>query len=151
MKILMVCIGNICRSPIAEGVMRHLAEKQNLKWEIDSAGTSNYHIGEPPHPFSRKTCLANGISIEHQRARQFKASDFNYYDKIFAMSEDVLEDLTQLTTHSFHLQKLGLLLDELPDFHLRSVPDPWYGDESGYQPVFDMIYKACQTFVLKSS
>jgi len=151
MKILMVCIGNICRSPIAEGVMRHFAKAKHLDWEIESAGTSNYHIGEPPHPFSRKICLANGISIEHQRASQFKSSDFNYYDKIFAMSEDVLEDLMQLATTPIHSQKLGLLLDELPDFHLRSVPDPWYGDESGYQPVFNMIHAACQEFVLKNS
>jgi len=147
----MVCIGNICRSPIAEGVMRHLAEKEHLEWEIASAGTSNYHIGEPPHPFSRKTCLANGISIEHQRASQFKVTDFQYYDKIFAMSEDVLEDLMQLVKSQSDRQKLGLLLDELPDFHLRSVPDPWYGDESGYQPVYEMIHKACQEFILRNS
>lgn len=81
MRILMVCLGNICRSPIAEGVMRHLVSGNNLNWQIASAGTEGYHIGEPPHHYSQKICQKHGIDISQQRARQFVAADLQEFDK----------------------------------------------------------------------
>ena len=93
MKILMVCLGNICRSPLAEGILQQKAFSAGLTWSIESAGTNSYHIGEPPHPLSQKVAKINGIDISKQRARRFKAEDFESYDKIYALANDVLEDI----------------------------------------------------------
>ena len=93
MKILMVCLGNICRSPLAEGILQDKAFKAGLSWSVESAGTQNYHTGEPPHPLSQKVAKINGIDICHQRARKFVAGDFEVYDKIYALAGDVLDEI----------------------------------------------------------
>src|SRR5215210_8348518 len=85
MKILMVCLGNICRSPLAQGILEHKAKNAGLDWHVDSAGTNGYHVGEAPHKFSQKVARANGIDICHQRARNFVKEDMDRYDKIYAM------------------------------------------------------------------
>ena len=87
----MVCLGNICRSPLAEGILQQKAKAAGLDWEVDSAGTNGYHIGEAPHPLSQKVARLNGIDLGHQRARKFLADDFQRWDKIYVMAEDVLE------------------------------------------------------------
>src|SRR5258706_10480941 len=92
MKILMVCLGNICRSPLAEGILQDKARKAGLDWKVDSAGTNRYHIGDPPHPLSQKVAKLNGIDISKQRARTFIPEDFEKYDKIYALAHDVLQD-----------------------------------------------------------
>src|SRR5215217_2755406 len=93
MRILIVCLGNICRSPIAEGVLRHMAQQHGLDWTIHSAGTNSYHTGEAPHKYSQAVCNTHGIDISTQRARRFSASDIDKYDLIYAMADDVLDDI----------------------------------------------------------
>ena len=93
MKILMVCLGNICRSPMAEGILQHKAREAGLNWIVESAGTNGYHDGEAPHRLSQKVALQNGINICQQRSRRFTAVDFLQYDKIYAMAEDVIYEM----------------------------------------------------------
>ncbi len=96
MKILMVCLGNICRSPLAEGILQDKAFKAGLTWSIESAGTNSYHTGEPPHPLSQKVAKLNGIDISKQRARRFTAADFDVYDKIYALADDVMDEMKRI-------------------------------------------------------
>jgi protein-tyrosine phosphatase len=146
MRILMVCLGNICRSPMAEGILRAQAEKAGLDWTIDSAGTESYHVGQPPHPHSQKVCRQNGIDISKQLARQFDRSDLVNYDIIYALAGDVLENILAETGPS---DRVKLFLEELKPGSRASVPDPWYGDASGYQPVFDLIQSCCKVIIEK--
>lgn len=149
MKILMVCLGNICRSPLAEGILEQKAGEAGLSWEIDSAGTNGYHIGEAPHRLSQKVAGLHGIDISQQRARAFTAVDFDRYDRIYAMAEDVIAGMRRIAGRKFDARKTGLILDESnPGSHL-DVPDPWYGPESGYHEVFDLLDRACTAIVEK--
>ncbi len=151
MKILMVCLGNICRSPLAEGILQHKAWKAGLSWSIESAGTNSYHSGQPPHPLSQKVAKLNGVDICNQRARRFEAADFERFDKIYAMAEDVIDEMKRIAKNKFDEKKVDLLLNELhPDKNL-DVPDPWYGPEPGYHTVYKMIDEACEEIVRKYS
>lgn len=150
MRILMVCLGNICRSPIAEGVMKHLVAKNNLSWTIASAGTEGYHTGEQPHRYSQKICQKHGIDISKQRARRFVAEDLGNFDHIYVMSADVLQEVKHIAGTAFDEQKVKLLLNEVYPGSNRSVPDPWYGPEDGYLEVFDMISRACEAILEKN-
>ncbi|RYE00416.1 MAG: low molecular weight phosphotyrosine protein phosphatase [Sphingobacteriales bacterium] len=145
----MVCLGNICRSPIAEGVMQQLAVAAGLNWQVASAGTNGYHTGEPPHKYSRKICRQNGYDIGAQRAARFKVSDFDEYDHIYVMALDVYNDVRQLARTEADLQKVQLFLEALFPGEQREVPDPWYGDEAGYGPVFQLIRKGSQAIIAK--
>lgn len=147
MKILMVCLGNICRSPIAEGVMYQLIKDNNLDWEVDSAGTNGYHTGEPPHRHSQSICLQNGIDISAQRARRFSAKDFDRYDHILVMAADVYQDVRTLSRKKEDMDKVKFFLDGLQPGQQAAVPDPWYGDQSGYRPVFDLIREGCRALL----
>src|SRR5215467_1462139 len=109
MKILMVCLGNICRSPLAEGILKQKVKKAGLPWTIESAGTNGYHIGEPPHHLSQKVAKLNGIDICDQRARAFTADDFKRYDKIYAMSSDVIDEMKWIARNKFDRSKVDLL------------------------------------------
>lgn len=149
MKILMVCLGNICRSPLAEGIMQEKAFKAGLTWSIESAGTNQYHTGEAPHPLSQKVARLHGIDISHQRARRFSAADFEIYDMIFALAADVMEEMKRIAGKKFDPGKARLLLDALYPGENRDVPDPWYGPEPGYHEVFALIDKACDAIVEK--
>lgn len=147
MKILLVCLGNICRSPIAEGVLKHKAKQLGLDWQIDSAGTNGYHIGEAPHRFSQKICLQHGIDISRQRARRFTAKDFEEYDMIYALALDVYREIEKIGYRQVQMNKVYLFLSESKEGSTESVPDPWYGDESGYLPVFDIIEQTCTRII----
>lgn len=149
MRILMVCLGNICRSPIAEGVLRHKIKAHGLNWIVASAGTESYHIGEAPHRFSQKVCAKNGVDISMQRAQKFSAVDFERYDKIYAMADDVYDHIKRIAGVTEHLHKLELFMNELYPGSNISVPDPWYGPEAGYAPVYDMIEKTCEAIIKK--
>jgi protein-tyrosine phosphatase len=149
MRVLMVCLGNICRSPIAEGVMRAVTLHDNLNWYIDSAGIESYHIGDTPHVHAQKACQKHGIDISKQRARKFVASDLNQFDKIYAMSEDILKEIKHIAGSSFDEGKISLFLNELYPGSNRSVPDPWYGPEEGYAEVYDMIDRTCRIIAEK--
>lgn len=149
MKILMVCLGNICRSPLAEGVLKHKAQQARLQWTVDSAGTNGYHIGEAPHRLSQKVAKLNGIDICEQKARQFVAADFDRYDKIYAMADDVLDDMRHIAGKKFDPAKAILFLNELYPGENRSVPDPWYGTEPGFHDVYKIINTVCDRIIEK--
>ena len=151
MKILMVCLGNICRSPLAEGILQDKAWKAGLKWSVESAGTNGYHIGEAPHPLSQKVARLNGIDICKQRSRRFVAEDIERFDKVYAMSSDVIDDMKRIAKKNFNEGKVDLLLNELFPGQNIDVPDPWYGPEAGYREVFKLINDACDAIINKYS
>ena len=147
MKILMVCLGNICRSPLAEGILQEKAWQAGLSWTIESAGTNGYHTGEAPHHLSQKVALQRGIDISRQCARKFVADDFDRFDKIYAMAADVIDEIKWIAKAKFNAANISLLMDELyPGQHV-DVPDPWYGPEPGYHEVYEMIERACDKIV----
>ena len=143
MKILMVCLGNICRSPLAEGILQHRAWEAGLKWSVESAGTNGYHNGEAPHRLSQKVAKLNGIDISKQRSRKFVPEDLERYDMIYAMAEDVVHEMRRISGSRFKAEKVDLLMNILHPGQDRDVPDPWYGAEPGYHEVFQMIDDAC--------
>lgn len=147
----MVCLGNICRSPLAEGILQHKASEAGLGWRVESAGTNGYHTGEAPHHLSQKVAKQNGIDISMQRSRKFTAADFDHYDKIYAMAADVLDDMKRIAKNKFDEQKADLLLNELYPGQNRDVPDPWYGPEPGYHEVFALIEAACDAIVIRDN
>ena len=150
MKILMVCLGNICRSPMAEGILESKAKKLGLPWEVDSAGTNNnYHIGEAPHPLSQKVARLHSVDISQQCARAFVAEDFDRFDKIYAMSGDILASMKKIARKKFRPEKTDLLLNEIYPGQNLDVPDPWYGEEPNYHEVYEMIDKACDKIIEK--
>jgi protein-tyrosine phosphatase len=149
MKILMVCLGNICRSPLAEGVLKHKAKQAGLNWQIDSAGTNGYHVGEAPHHLSQKVARLNGIDICEQRARKFLKEDFDRYDKIYAMADDVIDDIRRIAKDKYDPSKVDLFMNELYPGKNHSVPDPWYGPEPGYHEVYKMINETCDAIIRK--
>ena len=149
MKILMVCLGNICRSPLAEGILQDKAFKAGLNWKVESAGTENYHVGEPPHPLSQKVARLNGIEICDQRARKFVGEDFENFDRIYALSNDVLHEMRRIAKDRFDETKVELLMNELYPGKNRDVPDPWYGPEPGYHETFKLIAAACDAIIEK--
>ena len=149
MKILMVCLGNICRSPLAEGILQHKAREAGLNWKVDSAGTNGYHTGEAPHHLSQKVARLNGIDISRQKARQFMTADLQQFDKIYAMAGDVITEMKWIAGNKYYAQKVDLLLNELYPGRNRDVPDPWYGPEPGYHDVYELINNACDKIIEK--
>jgi protein-tyrosine phosphatase len=140
-KILMVCLGNICRSPLAEGILK---SKLNTDFYIvDSAGTSAYHIGELPDHRSIAIAKKNGIDISNQRARKFIANDFNEFDLIYAMDIENYHNICSLSTNKSNLLKVKLILNEINPLKDLSVPDPYYGGDFGFENVYKMLDKAC--------
>ena len=149
MKILMVCLGNICRSPLAEGILREKARRAGLGWEIDSAGTNGYHNGEAPHHLSQKVARLNGLDISTQRSRRFTADDFQHFDKIYAMAGDVIDDMRRIAGKKFDPAKVDLLMNEVHPGKDQDVPDPWYGPEPGYHEVYKMLSTAADKIIAK--
>ena len=143
----MVCLGNICRSPLAEGILKEKIKKAGVSWKVDSAGTNHYHTGEAPHQFSQKVAAQNGINISEQRARRFIKEDIDQFDKIYALAPDVLDEMKLITGEKFDKQKVDLLLNELYPGENREVIDPWYGPEAGYHDIFDIINRACDSII----
>jgi protein-tyrosine phosphatase len=146
MKILMVCLGNICRSPLAEGIMKEKAAQRGLDWEIDSAGTGSWHIGERPDPRSILTARQYGLDITGQRARQFKTADLDRFDLILAMDESNYQDILRHTNGRAQSEKVRLILDYVEPGRRRSVPDP-YWDDDGFDQVYRMLDEACERII----
>ena len=136
--ILMVCLGNICRSPLAHGIMARILPYSS----VDSAGTGSYHIGRPPDPRSIQVAHANGIDISHQIARQFQSDDFTKFDHIFVMDSQNYRDVIAKANHQNEVDKVELLC-EAAGLGMRPVPDPYFGGDEGCQKVFDLIKTAC--------
>lgn len=138
----MVCLGNICRSPLAEGVMQHLADKHGLGWHIDSAGTGGWHVGEGPDRRSVRAAQNNGIDISKQICRKFRKSDFDEFDHIFVMDKNNYADVLAMAPDEVAANKVKLLLGD------KEVPDPYY-DDNQFQPVFEMINVGCEDIIKK--
>lgn len=147
MKILMVCLGNICRSPLAEGILQEKANRAGLTWVVESAGTNGFHTGEAPHPLSQKVARLNGLDISKQLSRKFIKTDLDHYDKIYVMANDVLTEMKRILAGKPFGNQVELFLDTLyPNLNM-DVPDPWYGAEEGYHEVYTLIEKACDAIV----
>lgn len=144
MKILMVCLGNICRSPLAEGIMKTKAKKYQLELEVDSAGTAAYHAGELPDPRSMEVAAKNGIDLSDQRARKFQTADFDRFDKIFAMDRYNFSDLAAKARNGNDMGKIEMILNKTNPGETRDVPDPYYGGKNGFDSVYKMLDDACE-------
>ena len=147
MKILMVCLGNICRSPLAEGILQHKITKAGLDWEVDSAGTNGFHVGEQPHPLSQKVAKLKGINISNQRCRRFVKEDFGRFDIIYAMAADIIDEMKWIAKDKYDERIVKLVLNELYPGKNKDVPDPWYGTEPGYHQVYNLIETACDAII----
>ncbi len=147
MKILMVCLGNICRSPLAEGILRHKVEEEGLNWMVDSAGTANYHVGEFPHRLSQKVAKLHGINISQHKGRQFVKEDFERFDFIYVMDEENYADVKTIAKNYFNEKKVDLILNASFPNQNKNVPDPWYGTEEGYHIVYNMLNEACKAII----
>lgn len=144
MKILMVCLGNICRSPLAHGILHHIAASKNLAWEIDSAGTGDWHVGQCPDRRSIAVAKRYGVDISQQRAQHFTAVLFDKYDRIFVMDRQNYKDVIRLAKNEEQRAKVSLFLDD------DIVPDPYY-DDAMFEPVYEMVEKRCQELVQQLS
>lgn len=140
MRVLFICSGNICRSPTAEGVLRHLlaASGSAAVVEIDSAGTEDYHVGRPPDPRTLAAARRRGIDLSGLRARQVEVADFERFDLLLAMDDTHVEYLREIAPAE-HRAKVRLFLDYAPDLGRRHVPDPYYGGEQGFEEVLDLV------------
>lgn len=140
-KILMVCLGNICRSPLAHGILE--SKLPSDRFIVDSAGTANYHVGEAPDRRSIAVARSHGIDISHQRGQQFKTSFFDSYDHIYVMDEYNYEDVIRLARNREDAAKVKLILDEDDSASIKHVPDPYYGDMSGFEFVYNVLDQVC--------
>ena len=145
-KILMVCLGNICRSPLAEGIMR---AKLTNDFIVDSAGTGGWHAGELPDKRSVATAKNNGLDITNQRARQFKITDFDVFDYIYVMDNSNYKDVIALAPNDAAKSKVKLILNELFPNENVDVPDPYYGGTDGFENVYKMLDQACEVIAKK--
>ena len=146
-KILMVCLGNICRSPLAEGILRKKAEEFKLNLFIDSAGTSNYHIGEHPDMRTIKNAFTHNVDLSKLKARQFSVADFDNFDIIFVMDASNYSDVISLARNDNDRNKVELLLDRVYPKAGIAVPDPYFGGEEGFENVFTILDKACDVVI----
>jgi protein-tyrosine phosphatase len=139
-KILMVCLGNICRSPLAEGLLKSKVDPDNI--HVDSAGTGDWHIGQLPDERSIKVANEHGIDITDQRGRQFNTSDFDQFDLIYVMDNSNYSDVLSLARDERDRKKVHLILNEVFPNDNLDVPDPYMGGESGFKRVYDMLDQA---------
>lgn len=147
MKILMVCMGNICRSPIAHGLLLHKCEQIGLNWEIDSAGTSNWHEGELPNPKSIAVMKQNGIDITQQRSRPICKEDLAHYDLLFVMDGSNFEEVVNMANNESEIAKVKWILNEVSPGLNRAVPDPYGHSEKEYQEVYTLLDEATDKII----
>lgn len=149
-KVLMVCLGNICRSPLAEGILKSkIKDSQNII--VDSAGTGAYHIGKLPDSRSIAVAKTHGIDITDQRARKVDVSDLDSFDYIFTMDEVNYRNVIALAENKVQEAKVFMMMNELQPGENISVPDPYYGGDHGFEHVYQMLDKACDVFINKIS
>ncbi|WP_299335637.1 low molecular weight protein-tyrosine-phosphatase [uncultured Psychroserpens sp.] len=140
-SILMVCLGNICRSPLAHGILESKLPQE--LFYVDSAGTANYHVGDSPDHRSITVAKSNGIDISKQQGRQFKISDFDTFDYIFAMDQSNYDNIIKLARNTSDIGKVKLILEVDDSVNDKRVPDPYYGDISDFEHVFSLLNSAC--------
>ena len=146
-KILMVCLGNICRSPLAEGLLT--SKLPSDTFFVDSAGTGNYHVGKQPDKRSVDTAYKNGLDISNQKARQFSTNDFEEFDYIFVMDNDNYKDVIKLAKTEEQKNKVDLILNQLFPKENVDVPDPYYGLQNGFDMVYNMLDETCDILAKK--
>ncbi len=146
--VLMVCLGNICRSPLAEGVLKSKVNSKNFF--VDSAGTGAWHIGNPPDPRSIEVASKYGIDIASQKARQFEQEDFDKFDFIYVMDASNYQNVLKLSRNKEDRSKVKMILNELYPGENKDVPDPYYGGELGFEKVYQMLEEACNLIIAKS-
>jgi protein-tyrosine phosphatase len=146
-KILMVCLGNICRSPLAEGILKSKLPSESFI--VDSAGTAGYHVGELPDGRSIEVARKYGIDITNQRSRKFRKTDFEKFDMIFAMDQSNYADIVALSENEEQHEKVRMILNELYPNENRNVPDPYYGGDQGFENVYKMLDEACEIIASK--
>lgn len=144
MKILMICLGNICRSPLAEGILRDKINTYQLDWEVDSAGTGHWHIGNPPDPRSIQIANEYGIDISGQKARQFRSIDVDYYDLLLVMDEQNKKNILKYCHTPEEREKVKKIM-EFTGQNI-DVPDPYYGDY-GFKNVYKLLDQACESLI----
>jgi protein-tyrosine phosphatase len=145
-KVVMVCLGNICRSPLAEGILQSKVDKNVF---VDSAGTANYHVGEMPDKRSIAVAKKHGIDISNQRCKHFTSKHFDEFDYIYVMDKSNYENVIKLAPNVSAKQKVKLILNELTPNENLEIPDPYYGGDDGFEDVFQMLDKACDVIVGK--
>ena len=145
----MVCLGNICRSPMAHGILNYKATKANLEIHVDSAGTGNWHIGNQPDFRSISTAKKYGIDITKQKARQISTKDLYEYDLVYAMDKQNYKDIIKLCSQEEQKHKVKLILNETKINSNESVPDPYYDEINGFEKVFKLLDEACQNIIEK--
>jgi protein-tyrosine phosphatase len=146
-SVLMVCLGNICRSPLAEGVLREKAKQYELKIHVDSAGTSNFHINSKPDKRSIANAKKHKIDISILKARQFHVSDFDDFDHILVMDNNNYHDIIKKARNEEDISKVELILNYSYPNSKMAVPDPYYGAEEDFEQVFQLLDKACEDFI----
>lgn len=148
LNICFVCLGNICRSPTAEGIFQHLVNERGYEsyFYIDSAGTSAYHIGEPANRKSRGVARKHGVEL-HSKARRFTSKDLDEFDLILAMDRDNFQNIRQLDSRNQHSDKIKLMRDFDSSPGDGAVPDPYYGGMDGFQHVFDVVKRSCENLL----
>ncbi len=143
----MVCLGNICRSPLAHGILREKIKLNNINASVDSAGTSNYHIGDPPDFRMITTAKLNNIMIEDLKARQFTTKDFYDFDIIYVMDKNNYDNVIQLAKNKEQKEKVKMILNEITQGMNHNVPDPYYGGNKGFEEVFNMLDQATDKII----
>lgn len=149
MKLLMVCLGNICRSPMADGLLRKKVKDNGLNVTVDSAGTANYHVGKKPDERMIATARKFGVNLEELRARQFSSTDFDEFDLIYAMDKSNYRNIVSLARNENDKKKVQLILNELYPGQDLEVPDPYYGGEQGFVDVYKMLDDATDLILNK--
>ncbi|MEM9363277.1 MAG: low molecular weight protein-tyrosine-phosphatase [Bacteroidota bacterium] len=145
-KVLMVCLGNICRSPLAEGILASKVDDDKVY--VDSSGTAGYHVGNPPDPRSIAVAKTHGLDISHQMCRKFSVEDFDEFDHIYVMDRSNYANVVSLATSEKDTEKVQLLLSELGG-NEKEVPDPYYGGADGFEKVYQLIDSACDKIAKK--
>lgn len=146
-NVLFVCLGNICRSAMAEGILTDKVKSKGLNITVDSAGTANYHVGQSPDERMQQKAVEHGLNISDQRGRQFTAEDFDDFDYIFAMDESNRDNILRLSRNGSDDEKVELFLNLSKPNQDLSVPDPYYGGEQGFEDVYQMLNEACDSFL----
>jgi protein-tyrosine phosphatase len=150
MKILMICLGNICRSPLAEGILKQKVKEKGLNWQVDSAGTSAYHVGEQPDERSIAVAKEHGLDITDQRSRPLTLQDLEEYDLLLVMDSSNYNNVKKLCRNQNQVDKIELIMNYPYPNRNTPVPDPYWG-ENGFENVYQMLEKACTVLIEKIS
>ena len=147
MRILMVCLGNICRSPLAEGILQSKVDSKEIK--VDSAGTAGYHVGNAPDSRSVEVAKKHNIDISSQKCRKFTSDDFDLFGLIFVMDRGNYEEVQRLARNDYDMDKVHMILNEVHPGSNQSVPDPYFGGDQGFENVYQMLDEACDIIANK--